>query len=393
MWIGGVRYQFARRNAATAAMPAIHAPPIAAMITMSSRYSSRSLLSDRSSRTLVRNTVSSGRPNNATSDPATCRWRETPREIRSGGRPVGSSSPSSRVEITCTSMSPDARTTRLMNEPRTSSAQRDLRLDPSTSCVACSLRANVTSVCAGSAPTHVVIRPAEILEQPAVAFEQPGWRSGEALARTHVDAQQFALRPARHARGPAHEVLTARRARERDDDPLSRLPRGGDAVVLHVLLEALVDLVGDPEQRELAQRREVAGPEVVGERGVDLLRPVDVAVRHPPPQRLGAHVDELHLVGTPHHRVGQRLFCSMPVIRSTTSFTDSRCWMLTVEITSIPASSRSSTSCHRFSCFDAGDVRVRELVDEHLLGPATQDRRRRPSPRTRPRDTRCAGAG
>ena len=39
-----------------------------------------------------------------------------------------------------------------------------------------------------------------------------------------------------------------------------------DAVVLEVLLQRLVDLVGDPQERELAQRREVADPEVVGER-------------------------------------------------------------------------------------------------------------------------------
>ena len=41
--------------------------------------------------------------------------------------------------------------------------------------------------------------------------------------------------------------------------------------------------------------------------------------------------------------------CSIPVISSTTSFIDSRCWMFTVVITSIPASSSSSTSCQRFS--------------------------------------------
>ena len=81
----------------------------------------------------------------------------------------------------------------------------------------------------------------------------------------------------------------------------------GDAVGLHVALEGLLDPVGDPQQRELAEGGEVAGPEVVGERGVDPLGRVDVAVGHAPAQRLGAHVDELDLVGAAHDRVGHGL--------------------------------------------------------------------------------------
>ena len=47
----------------------------------------------------------------------------------------------------------------------------------------------------------------------------------------------------------------------------SRVSHGlGDAVTLAVLLEADVDLVGDPQQRQLAERAEVAGAEVVGQR-------------------------------------------------------------------------------------------------------------------------------
>ena len=73
------------------------------------------------------------------------------------------------------------------------------------------------------------------------------------------------------------------------------------------VLEALLDPVGDPQQGQLAQGGEVAGPEVVAERGVDLLGRVDVAVGHAAAQRLGAHVDQLDLVGAPHHGVGHRL--------------------------------------------------------------------------------------
>ena len=71
--------------------------------------------------------------------------------------------------------------------------------------------------------------------------------------------------------------------------------------------QRLVDPVGDPHERKLPQRAEVALAEVVRQRRVDLLRRVDVAVRHAPAQRLRRHVDDLDLVGRPHHRVGDRL--------------------------------------------------------------------------------------
>ena len=47
--------------------------------------------------------------------------------------------------------------------------------------------------------------------------------------------------------------------------------------------------------------------------------------------------------------------------------------MLTVEMTSMPASSSSSTSCQRFSFREPGHVGVGELVDEHQLRSAPQD--------------------
>ena len=71
--------------------------------------------------------------------------------------------------------------------------------------------------------------------------------------------------------------------------------------------ERFLDPIGDPQQGEFAQGAEVAGPEVVGERGVDALGGVDVAVRHPPPDRLRRHVDQLELVGAADDVVGHRL--------------------------------------------------------------------------------------
>ncbi|CAM5462554.1 hypothetical protein STANM309S_05976 [Streptomyces tanashiensis] len=46
--------------------------------------------------------------------------------------------------------------------------------------------------------------------------------------------------------------------------------------------------------------------------------------------------------------------CRTPVMASTTSPRDSRCWMLTVETTSIPAARSSATSCHRLGFREPG---------------------------------------
>ena len=74
-----------------------------------------------------------------------------------------------------------------------------------------------------------------------------------------------------------------------------------------VLRERLVDAIRDPQERELAQRRQVALTEVVAERRVDSLGRVDVAVGHAAPQGFGGRVDELDLVGGANPGVGHRL--------------------------------------------------------------------------------------
>ncbi len=71
-----------------------------------------------------------------------------------------------------------------------------------------------------------------------------------------------------------------------------------------VALEGHVDLVGQPEQGQLAQGGEVADAEVVAQGGVDLVGGVDVAVGQAAAQRLGGDVDQLQLLGAPHDLVG-----------------------------------------------------------------------------------------
>ncbi len=132
----------------------------------------------------------------------------------------------------------------------------------------------------------------------------------EPVRRPHVDAHEIGVGSRCHAGTPPDEQLASRRSCQGDHDPLPGLPGLADAVSLSVLREAFVDPVREPEQRELAQRGEVADAEVVSERGVDLLCGVDVPVRHPSPQGLGRHVDELDLVCAPDDGVRDGLSLS-----------------------------------------------------------------------------------
>ena len=96
-------------------------------------------------------------------------------------------------------------------------------------------------------------------------------------------------------------------ASDGNDDAFARLPGVGDLVLFAIFLQRRVDLVGQPQQRKFAQRRQVSAPEVVGERRVDAFGSVDVAVGKPAPQRLRCDVDQLDLVGGAHHFVGHLL--------------------------------------------------------------------------------------
>jgi hypothetical protein len=69
------------------------------------------------------------------------------------------------------------------------------------------------------------------------------------------------------------------------------------AAARHLPVSEVRNLVSHPQQGELAQGGEVTDTEVVGQRRVDLPGAIDVAVRHPPPQRLRRHVDHLDLLG------------------------------------------------------------------------------------------------
>ena len=230
----------------------------------------------------------------------------------------------------------------------------------------------------GQRPGHVaaddlVVLAAEVDQQPPVGLEQVGRAGGQTVARLHVHPEQIGLGPLGHPGRPPDEVLAARRPGDGDDHPLAGLPRPLDALGLHVVLQAGVDLVGHPQQGQLAQGREVARP---GSSCRGRRRPSR-------PRRCcrgpcgGAAPRASCRPARPGRRRGPRRrapsrAASTPVIRSTTSLTDSRCWMLTVEMTSMPALEQLLDVLVALRVARPGHVGVGQLVDEHHLRAAGQ---------------------
>ena len=153
---------------------------------------------------------------------------------------------------------PDSRITLPITEPRVSRCQRERRVAPMTICVAFSERAASSSASPMSAPDDLVVGAAELLHELALLGEQRGRGRGEPVLGDDVDGDEVALRALRDPRGAADEPLAVGGAGEGDEHALARLPRLLDPVPAAVLGEALVDTVGEPGERELAQRGEVA---------------------------------------------------------------------------------------------------------------------------------------
>ncbi len=132
------------------------------------------------------------------------------------------------------------------------------------------------------------------------------------LRATCTASRSAAAGPGRDSGRAPDQRVALRPAGQRDDDPLANLPGGGDAVLFAVALQPVLDAVGQPEQREFSQRREIARTEVVAERCVHLVGRVNVAVRHAAAQGLGGHIDEFDLLGSAHHRIGYGLALRHP---------------------------------------------------------------------------------
>ena len=229
---------------------------------------------------------------------------------------------------------------RAARSPRTRAGSRSRRGRSSTSAAATSVAGDLGVTAAELA------RAARAAPRAARASA-----ARESVGRPYVHADELAVHACGHARAAPEQPLAVRRAGDRATTTRSFVSHGSaDAVALAVALQLVVDPVGDPEQRELAERAEIADPEVVRQRGVDLSRPGRCCRA---PCAAAAPRASCRRARSGRRRGRRRRApsraASTPVICSTTSLRLARCWMLTVEITSMPASSSSSTSCQRFS--------------------------------------------
>ena len=219
----------------------------------------------------------------------------------------------------------------------------------------------------------LVVGPAKGLDQAALLGERGRIGAGQAVRLGDVDREEVAAGRAGGdpGRSPDQRVALGPPG-ERDHHPFPRFPGPVDVVRRPVPLQPLVDLVGQPEQGEFAQRGQVPGAEVVRQRRVDLLRRVDVAVGHPAAQCLRRHVDELDLVGRADDRVGDGL-----PLRHAGDLLDhvvQRRQMLDVDVRD-DVDAGLEQFLHVLPALlvaRSGDVRVRELVHERHLGPARQ---------------------
>ncbi len=206
---------------------------------------------------------------------------------------------------------------------------------------------------------HLAILAADLLEQRRCSASVPDCnvcaRRHRAAVGHDVNADEVTLGALGDPCRPPDQVLATRCSRQGHHDPLAGLPCAADAMPLAILGERVVDAVGDPQQCQLAECRQVAGAEIVGR----------ARRRSCPPCRCcRAPCGGAGLPGPCRRaRSGRRRAprrsgtvspWRMPVICSTTSLSDSRCWMLTVEMTSMPACSNSFTSCHRLGLREPG---------------------------------------
>ena len=184
----------------------------------------------------------------------------------------------------------------------------------------------------------------------------------------YVDGDELRVEPLRHTGGTAHEPVPVGRACQGDEHPFAGLPGLGDPVSRPVVSQALLDAVGDPEQCELAQGGEVAGPEVVAQSGIDALGRVDVAACETRPDGLDGQVDQLELVRAAHDQVGDRLALDDP--GDLFDHVVERFQMLDVQIGE-DADARVEQLVHVLPALlvaRARHVRVRQLVDEGESG-------------------------
>ena len=154
---------------------------------------------------------------------------------------------------------PESAITRLITDPRVSSAKRERRAGAEHDLGRVEAVRGRDERLADVGADDLAVAAAELLDELPLLLEQLRRARGEAVLRPHVHRDEVALRPRRHPRSTAHERARRPRTPVSATTTRSRVSHGSvDPVPVAVVLERVVDAVGDPQQRELAERAEVA---------------------------------------------------------------------------------------------------------------------------------------
>ena len=156
-----------------------------------------------------------------------------------------------------------------------------------------------------SRPDHLLEAATDLPHELADGLEVG--RVIPARVRDDVHGDQLAAAPRGHARGAADHRFVLRTTLHRDEDPFARRRRLGSPSRRRSRSQLLVDPVGHPHERQLAQPREVLFTERSRQGGVHPLGREDVPVCQPALECLRGHVHELQLIRVPHERVGDRV--------------------------------------------------------------------------------------
>ena len=144
-------------------------------------------------------------------------------------------------------------------------------------------------------------------------------------------------------------------------------------MLVAVKFQPFVDPVGEPQQRQFAQRREIAFAKIAGQGRIDLVGGVDVAVGHPAAQRMRAHVHEFDRIGLADHFVRH----SLALAGAGDRFDDV---VERFEVLNVDRGDDADAGVEEFLdvlpalfVFGAGDVGVGEFVNECDAGFARKD--------------------
>ena len=259
-----------------------------------------------------------------------------------------------------------------MRDPRTISLIRERRDWPRTMYVMRCSWANRRISSATASPSTSTLFAAQLLGELEQLLDLPP--AADLGVRAHVQHPEAPLEALREPVASADELGGHAVGPDADQDALLGGPGVQRLLSLRDALEELVDLLGGLAQGQLAQRDQVLALEEVGQRAGDLVEVVDDAAPQAVEQRGGREVHEHDLVGRVEHGVRDGLLHADAgdLVHGVVQALD----VLDVDggddvdaggqdlVDALPA----------LLVPRAGDVGVRQLVDQHPLRPARDHR-------------------